>query len=280
MRSEQLAEGITLYCGDCREIVPTLAGIDAVITSPPYGQQRDYGQKIADWRLLVSSAICSIQYLPHTQVLVNLGLIYRDGECVEYWGDLISDMRSHGFRLFGWYVWDKGFGAPGDWNGRCAPAHEFIFHFNRASRPAQKWVKTQERDASGTGLRLPNGSMSGITSPDACGQPTKVPDSVFRFPPHQARGGPENEHPAIFPVLLPTHLIKTFSAPNEIVLDPFMGSGTTGVAAVQEGRSFVGIELEPKWFDLACRRIAEGLRQPDLFISQPTPKPEQQKLAI
>jgi site-specific DNA-methyltransferase (adenine-specific) len=54
-------------------------------------------------------------------------------------------------------------------------------------------------------------------------------------------------------------------------LDPFMGSGTTGVAAVKLGRKFIGIEIEPKYFDIACRRISEALKQPDMFIEKPKP---------
>jgi DNA modification methylase len=55
------------------------------------------------------------------------------------------------------------------------------------------------------------------------------------------------------------------------ILDPFMGSGTTGVAAVKLGRKFTGIELEPKYFDIACRRVSEALKQPDLFVEPPKP---------
>ena len=61
------------------------------------------------------------------------------------------------------------------------------------------------------------------------------------------------------------------SRPNDSILDPFMGSGTTGVACVKLGRKFIGIEIEPKYFDIACRRIAEALRQPDLFIEVQKP---------
>ena len=57
----------------------------------------------------------------------------------------------------------------------------------------------------------------------------------------------------------------------ETILDPFMGSGTTGVAAVKLGRKFIGIEIEPKYFDIACRRISEALKQPDMFIEKPKP---------
>jgi site-specific DNA-methyltransferase (adenine-specific) len=57
----------------------------------------------------------------------------------------------------------------------------------------------------------------------------------------------------------------------DTILDPFMGSGTTGVAAVKLGRKFIGIEIDPKYFDIACRRISEALKQPDMFIKQPQP---------
>lgn len=63
------------------------------------------------------------------------------------------------------------------------------------------------------------------------------------------------------------------------VLDPFMGSGTTGVAAVKLGRRFIGIEIEPKYFDIACRRIEEAAKQPDMFI-EPAPKPVQEGLVL
>lgn len=64
----------------------------------------------------------------------------------------------------------------------------------------------------------------------------------------------------------------------QTILDPFMGSGTTGVAAVQMGRDFIGIELEPRYFDIACKRIDEAQRQTDLFIPQPKVKPTQDGL--
>jgi site-specific DNA-methyltransferase (adenine-specific)/modification methylase len=63
----------------------------------------------------------------------------------------------------------------------------------------------------------------------------------------------------------------------ETILDPFMGSGTTGVAAVKLGRKFIGIEIEPKYFDIACRRISDALKQPDFFIERPAP-PKQDAL--
>ena len=75
-------------------------------------------------------------------------------------------------------------------------------------------------------------------------------------------------------------LVQRASLSGETVLDPFMGSGTTGVACVKLGRKFIGIELDEGYFDIACRRIAEAYRQPDMFIEPPAPPAEQMALEI
>ena len=72
-------------------------------------------------------------------------------------------------------------------------------------------------------------------------------------------------------------ILKDFTNPGETILDPFMGSGTTGVACAKMGRKFIGIELDKKYFDIACRRIEEAYKQPDMFIEQPK-KPKQEKM--
>jgi len=78
------------------------------------------------------------------------------------------------------------------------------------------------------------------------------------------------EHPTQKPVEVMRWSILQLDNPQTI-LDPFMGSGTTGVAAVKLGRKFIGIEIEPKYFDIACRRIIEATRQGDMFIEKPKP---------
>ncbi len=85
----------------------------------------------------------------------------------------------------------------------------------------------------------------------------------------------DREHPAQKPVGLMRWCVERTD--GETILDPFMGSGTTGVACVNLGRKFIGIEIEPKYFDIACRRIEEAYRQPRLF-AEPLPKPKQETL--
>jgi site-specific DNA-methyltransferase (adenine-specific) len=84
-------------------------------------------------------------------------------------------------------------------------------------------------------------------------------------------------HPTQKPLALMRWCIQKTNA--RTILDPFMGSGTTGVAAVKLGRRFIGIEIEPKYFEIALRRISKALSEPDLFI-EPPPPPKQEKLEL
>lgn len=97
--------------------------------------------------------------------------------------------------------------------------------------------------------------------------PTGRPSDVIVMP----RTGNE-WHPTEKPVQLMWHVVRWTAG---TVVDPFMGSGTTGVACVKQGRSFVGIEVDQTYFEVACRRIEQAYRQPDLFVSRPAEKPQQ-----
>jgi DNA modification methylase len=118
---------------------------DICFTSPPYAQQRDYKTGPQDWDALMQGVFSILPMKHGAQVLVNLGLVHHDGEWLPYWDGWIEWMRSAGWRRFGWYVWDKGFALPGDWNGRLAPSHEFVFHFNRVAEYPRPSTPTRER---------------------------------------------------------------------------------------------------------------------------------------
>jgi len=87
----------------------------------------------------------------------------------------------------------------------------------------------------------------------------------------------KNGHPCPKPLSWMTWAVALASKKDETIIDPFMGSGTTGVACAKLGRKFIGIEIEPKYFDIACERIRKAYAQPDMFIERPKP-PKQEAM--
>lgn len=267
-----------LICGDSTDpsmVAALMVGDRASLcfTSPPYGQQRDYTQGIADWDALMRGVFANLPMADDGQVLVNLGLIHRDNEFIPYWDGWISWMRTQGWRRFGWYVWDQGPGMPGDWAGRLAPSFEFVFHFNRQSRKPNKIVPCKHAgqdshlraDGSSTAMRGKDGEVGGWTH---AGQPTqdyRIPDSVIRIMRHKGKIGRDIDHPAVFPVALPEHILLAYSDPGDIVFEPFGGSGTTILAAQKTGRQARAIELAPSYTDVAVKRFQQN--HPDIPVT-------------
>ena len=267
-----------LICGDSIDpavVAALMAGDRASLcfTSPPYGQQRNYTQGIADWDALMRGVFANLPMADDGQVLVNLGLIHRDNEVIPYWDGWISWMRTQGWRRFGWYVWDQGPGMPGDWAGRLAPSFEFVFHFNRQSRKPNKIVPCKHAgqdshlraDGSSTAMRGKDGEVGGWTH---AGQPTqdyRIPDSVIRVMRHKGKIGRDIDHPAVFPVALPEHILLAYSDPGDLVFEPFGGSGTTILAAQKTGRQARAIELAPSYTDVAVKRFQQN--HPDIPVT-------------
>jgi site-specific DNA-methyltransferase (adenine-specific) len=125
------------------------------------------------------------------------------------------------------------------------------------------WEKTNPSPMNGQHLWLSSietcvfGKEAGATFNEHCASP------VFRLPTE-----PKEYHPTAKPIALMERLIRASTNEGMTVIDPFMGSGTTGVAAIQMGRKFIGIEREPKYFDIACKRIEQASKQVDMFIEQ------------
>lgn len=233
-----------------------------LFTSPPYAQQRDYGElakeKVSDWDALMRGTFGAAPMAEDAQILVNLGLVHRDGEWIPYWDNWIEWMRSQGWRRFGWYVWDQGPGMPGDWNGRLAPSHEFIWHFNKQSIRPQKARECKHAGEAhgGNGQRGSDGVVKERSHGNAPVQSHAIHDSVLRVNRQSSQVGAEG-HPAPYPVGLVALVLQSW--PFD-VYDPFLGSGTTLIAAHRLGRRCYGCEIEPKFADIIVRRAeAEGL---------------------
>lgn len=232
-RIEHLAEGVTLYLGDCREILPSLGKVDAVVTDPPYG--------------------------------VNLG------------DHLASrDLRPHLLRKNGYASYSD---TAENFEAIVVPA--LVAALAQADRGAifsagSKLCKLPEPAAVG-GVYTAAGTGRnawGFTCFHAVALYGTCPTLRFGAGATVLRSSEIaelNGHPTPKPLGWMRWLVHLTTLPGETILDPFMGSGTTGVAAVKLGRKFIRIEIEPKYFDIACRRISEALKQPDLFIEAPKP---------
>ena len=243
-----------VLCGDAtkaEDVGRCMGGkkADLCFTSPPYAQQREYEKKIEDWDGLMEGVFSNLPMAGDGQVLVNLGLIHRDNEWQPYWEWWIEWMRKQGWRRFGWYVWDKLCGHPGDWDGRLRPSHEFIFHFNRQSVKPIKIVECINAGRRVHGRsRKPDGVLKVHTHDGRPVQDVRIEDSVIRC---GAAKGQQTSHPAPFPVSLAEPMIKSWLGN---VCDPFLGSGTTLIAAEQLGRRCYGIEICENYVDVTLKR--------------------------
>jgi site-specific DNA-methyltransferase (adenine-specific) len=243
-RIERLADGVTLYLGDCREVLPSLPKVDAVITDPPYEavMQKKWGvlsrnapsshvrhetlgfDAIDDIREEVAAAVKTI--------CQGWGIFFCMAEGVRAWRDAIESTGAKYKRAM---VWIKPDAMP-QFNGQGpSVGHEML---------VSAWY--------GPGYSKWNGG----------GKP-----GTFVY----VKNTQGAEHPTQKPLPLISELVELFSDRDGVVCDPFMGSGTTGVAAVKLGRRFIGIEIEEKYFSIACKRISDALKQPDLFLEKPKP---------
>lgn len=259
-----------LICADSSDrqaIARLMDGKKAALlfTSPPYANQRDYTTGgIADWDALMQGVFsAAFDVLKEdAQILVNLGLVHYNGEWQPYWNDWIEWMRQQGWRRFGWYVWDKVNTLPGDWHGRLAPRHEFIFHFNRKAKRANKIVPCKKvghvkcRRAEGNNFRNKNGERMKWNNPGKMVQSYRIPDSVItvlrQCTPLDSKR--EVDHPAVFPIGLPKFIMEAYSNEGDIVFEPFCGSGTSILAGEICRRIVYASELAPEYVDVAVIR--------------------------
>lgn len=267
-----------ILCADAADADAVATLMDAgpaslCFTSPPYGGQRQYTKKIQDWDALMQGVFHALPMLPDGQILVNLGLIHRGYEVQPYWQNWIEWMRFHAWRFFAWYVWDQGCGLPGDWNGRLAPSHEFIFHFNKKERHPNKIVpcsyagKTEHlrKNGESSGMRAPDGKVRAWSHNDKPIQDFRIPDSVLRIGRQCGRIGKDIDHPAVFPLKLPEHVIATWTRAGDVVYEPFCGSGSTVIAGQRRGVRVRAVEIAPGYVDVALIRFSRLF--PDVPIS-------------
>lgn len=255
-----------LMCGDStsqEDVARLFDGqtFDLCFTSPPYSNQRTYHLGSFDWHSLMIGTFDQIiaNGKPACHILINLGLSHKKRQVDLYWLDWLMHCASTGWPVFGWYVWDKLEALPGEWGGRLAPAHEFIFHFNQCRKYPNKWIETKYTEQirnreHRSALRDTNDMVEIPYSPDKYGQDFKIPDSVIRLHPQKARDAFTLKHPATFPVALPEFIYRTWSNPDDIVYEPFCGSGTSIIAGENLNRRVYAMEISPEYCELALER--------------------------
>lgn len=208
----------TLYLGDCREILPTIGKVDAVVTDPPYGMSFR-----SNYRIDRHAPIANDDAEWPLQLCVDLEAGHSKYVFAR-WDDLSRVRKPRSL-----VTWVKNNWSMGDLNHEHARQTEVALFY------------------AGPAHFFPNGR----------------PTDVIEAP----RTG-NNYHPTEKPVQLMSAVCSWTSG---LVLDPFMGSGSTGVACARLGRSFIGIEVDPGYFDIACDRIRKAYDQPDMFVEKPAP---------
>jgi site-specific DNA-methyltransferase (adenine-specific) len=162
---------------------------------------------------------------------------------------------------------------------RYFSGHEYMFVLSNGSPKTFNPIKDRPNKWAGTTMhgtdRQKDGTVQQITGKGKEIRPYGMRFNWWKINNKQ----PDTGHPAPMPFSMAFDHISSWSNEGCAVMDPFMGSGTTGVACVKLGRKFIGIELEPKYFDIACQRITDAYKQPDMFVPAPS-NPVQGKIDV
>lgn len=229
----------TLYLGDCMDVLPALGKVEAVITDPPYeirgnfGSSNLYGARRMQFHF-DEAGVTELVVVPALTAAFQLADSFHVFCDPEQYAAIANKARAFGF-------------TPKPWAKQklCSPP----------PMPGNWWPSSFELAMYG----YKPGAYFGDTSG------TRKNIMVFDSYRHGIRAFEKEDHPTQKWLPMVSYIMQTICKVGGIALDPFMGSGTTGVAAIQLGRKFIGIEREPKYFEIACRRIEQAAKQGQLF---------------
>lgn len=256
---------VTLHRGDCMELLKKLpdSSVDLVVTSPPYCIGKAYEDPHNDIESFKKQHITLFDELyrvvkPGGSVCWQVGYHISEKcvvplDCIIY--DIFtthSEKLEYPFILRNRIIWTFGHGLNS--TNRFSGRHETIMWFTKGEQTIFNLddVRVPQKYP---GKRYYKGPNKGQLSGNPLG---KNPSDVWDIPNVKAKHVEKTDHPCQFPVALPQRLIKALTLPNALVLDPFMGVGTTGVAALIEGRRFVGSELIQEYYDISNERIKDA----------------------
>lgn len=255
-------EFVTIYHGDCRNVLPTVAPVDAIVTSPPYAEQRaglyegipeqQYPAFTVEWMNAAGEAMT-----PHASAFINIREHVADGVMSDYVHLTRMALRAADWLELDELLWVKPNGPPLGDPGRMRRSWERILWFSRTNRPKVR-AKANGRPSDRLGMSASSASsawvngysgalQSGISrSTDYC--MVSVGDR-----PHGI------DHPAVYPDKVAAWMILTGSDEGDTIADPFAGSGSTLVAAKRLGRKAIGVELSEAYCEIAAKRLSQGV---------------------
>lgn len=257
--------------GDSREVLKTLSdnSVDLIFTSPPYADQRKntYGgihpDKYVEWFLPISEELFRVLRPTGTFVL-NIKEKVVDGERSTYVMELILAMKKQGWLWTEEFIWHKKNSYPGKWPNRFRDSWERLLQFNKEKKfnmyqekvmvPMGDWAKSRLKNLSKTDKTRDEskvGSGFGKNISNWLDRDKAYPTNVL----HLATECNNKNHSAAFPEGLPEWFIKLFTKEEDIILDPFMGSGTTIFVAQKMMRHSIGIEIQEDYFNLVKNEI-------------------------
>lgn len=264
---------ITIYQGDCLQKLKLLEdnSVDLIVTSPPYADQRKktYGgistEEYVKWFLPISKELLRV-LKPTGTFILNIKEKVQNGERSTYVLELILEMRKQGWLWTEEFIWHKKNSYPGKWPNRFRDAWERLLQFNKNKKfnmyqetvmvPTGDWAKTRLRKLSETDQIRDNskvGSGFGKNISNWVDREMAYPTNVL----HLATECNNKNHSAAFPSSLPEWFIKLFTKEGDVVLDPFMGSGTTNIVAQRMGRNSIGIEIQEQYYEMVKTNIKE-----------------------
>jgi len=259
---------VQLFCGDCLDILPTLeaGSVDAVVTDPPYG--------VTDIHFDDYTALGWITELLKT--------VKPDGYLCSFGlGKIQSEIDGRWVHRFDG-VWLKEGGAPRSHNAKkpmcqkepygvyAHPRHEIKnLTWNKVFRDGEPYQRVRRNLGYKRGQddQISRLDPSGFTQDGYISEndgKREVTDVLFGMSKGCMKHAERTSHPTQKPISVLRVLVKWLTNPGDTILDPFMGSGTTGVACVQTGRNFIGIEIDEGYFEIAKQRIEQAQMQPVL----------------
>jgi len=253
-----------LMQGDCLEVMRGIpdGSVDLTVTSPPYDNLRTYNGNNDQWGEHVWKGVIEELHRVTTDGGVVVWVVgdatVNGSETGTSFKQALWAMEC-GFRLHDTMIWNKGcFSAVGALKTRYAPVFEYMFIWSKGRPKSFNPIKDKPNKNAGQTMagtvRQADGSVkkmtgSGIKLISDYGQRF----NIWEVNPQRQRG--KNKHPAPFPLPLARDHITSWSNEGDTVFDPFMGSGTTGVAAKNLNREFIGIEMDETYFNIAKARI-------------------------